>query len=159
MLQYDPWSPEARKSLHITAGMGRLDMVYGGRDEWAREIDVTALDMSSGNRCILGQLCGSYLAGMAFLGIINEDGYFWGFDGNADDLTAEWISVLERLGRSDHASGWFYVVKRTGAGTWKRLSREYFRSDARRVAATERVVTEDPDDVRIIGPAKECHIV
>src|SRR2546423_13097651 len=55
--------------------------------DWAEAIDVDTLTMSEGNRCVLGQLFGSYEKGCDVLGIYEDAPERCGFNAIGDELS------------------------------------------------------------------------
>lgn len=86
----------------VKKGIALLDSKVEG---WRERIDVSKLDMASGDSCIVGQVFGSYGVGLDALGI--ESGRGYGFYpaysndptvANFNGLRSEWIIQLQQTG-------------------------------------------------------------
>ena len=81
----------------VQAGIAVLDKHYGGRG-WVQQVNWDVLDMRFSDKCILGQLFGSYWDGADSL---NIDGSSCGFDLTTkyfdcwNALEAAWKSALD----------------------------------------------------------------
>jgi hypothetical protein len=71
---------------------------------WEQEIDVSALDVFDGSRCILGQLHGGYLRGLEKTGLLGnydacvDRGFTTGDDNEWEELTFAWSTrISERV--------------------------------------------------------------
>lgn len=67
----------------VRRGAAFLDATSPG---WAERIDPRRLDMGSCDECILGQLYGDYLDGLARIGFVRDVETPWGIVKNAHDL-------------------------------------------------------------------------
>jgi hypothetical protein len=95
---------EATIPKRVAAGAAALDAEWDG---WEAEIDLTLLDMSSGNprawgQCILTQLWGNYQAGRFELGIDALEAEELGFEAmevplnsEYEALDAAWTELIE----------------------------------------------------------------
>ena len=97
-------TPERKKELigFAIRGANRLDHA-GLAMEWAKEINLSELNMYSLWECVLGQVFGNYGDGMSELGISLDEGYLFGFDGREvqdyDVLHNAWAGLIAvRLG-------------------------------------------------------------
>lgn len=76
-----------------------LDEHFGGR-EWVNRINLDTLDIAMADRCVLGQLYGSFWEGLPKLGLIFAQAPTYGFDipsGTVQGgiaLTKEWKRFL-----------------------------------------------------------------
>lgn len=61
----------------VRKGIAFLDATYG--PEWRGRINWDTLDMWSGLECVLGQLEGTYSAGVKKLNLTGEEAYRYGF--------------------------------------------------------------------------------
>jgi hypothetical protein len=71
----------------VSKGMARMDERVNPR--WFEIINSEILDMSLGNRCIVGQYFGDYATGMVVLGIPLNEAHLYGFNLNNEDLYAD----------------------------------------------------------------------
>ena len=61
--------------------------------DWYSKIDCANLEITSGTRCVLGQLYGGYGVGVTRLGLgyyMDMGGYSYGFTGASEELNEAW---------------------------------------------------------------------
>jgi hypothetical protein len=84
----------------VEKGVQKLNNFFGGTAAWTARVDVGWLDMSSGTRCILGQLFREYGNGLMVLpSTVNpiECGFVAGSKVNSVELTAEWKRRIREM--------------------------------------------------------------
>jgi hypothetical protein len=87
----DPDPPAPR----VAAGMALLDQATPG---WESRVNLLTLDLLSGRACILGQLYGTFGAGVAALGLIYDPlvavGHGFVVSGYRDGVQAAWREAI-----------------------------------------------------------------
>lgn len=97
----------------VQNGIAKLNAVHG--TNWADKIDVTKLDLSDSDTCVLGQVYGAYVDGLRELGlsVYGMDAQNYGFttidsgDPSNEKIQAAWLRVLKfEDGTVMEADGW-----------------------------------------------------
>lgn len=98
-MNYREAQRDARKGAKL------LDAYFGKRS-WRQVINPSTLDIELWNKCILGQIFGSYSLGLATLGLWNPEAMELGFSApsatavrhhaDCNRLTRAWIELLDK---------------------------------------------------------------
>lgn len=74
----------------VDAGARALDVAWPG---WHEIVEPSAIDLSSERLCVLGQLFGTYEAGLSRLGLTRDEGPWFGFE---SVWVGHWIAAIDR---------------------------------------------------------------
>jgi hypothetical protein len=156
----------ARGAQLLDTQISRRTGMEGGREIWAREIDMERLNLYSTEDCILAQLAQTfsdsadypYMSGLRLAGLSGDDAPVFGFDYDPNEgisygaLKSEWRTLLESAEETYGPQFWVVSMHPADGLGWRREHGEFFRPYALRILADMREADQTSGrEYRVIG--------